>query len=170
MKTDISDFAKNEMLANRNVQYAENFGTHHLHVFLARGAGKHNRSSGIIDYQETYAFEFYSNVLSSGGLVTDTLDHMSNQVDRIFMRYPTNYIAGISMIDNLVIGETIPPESDNNPFLGVFKRTVFIDIFYTVNFKYELETWAINEDVARYSAGSFKEALNDDVFIDPRKP
>lgn len=158
---------KAEAFAPINREYSNQVeSSHHVHVYLVRTTAKKTNPTWI-NYTDTYGFEVYSNVLTANGLTeaTDSLQHMVNEIDRIFMNYQSHSIAGIDTTDNLVINEVDPPETPNNPFQGVYKRLVTIDVKYTVEYMFPLELdWEINHYGARYSAGTFKELVEDDIY------
>jgi len=157
---------KFEVYSPINRAYNEAFGTHHVHCYLVRGSGKIKQNTRI-EYLETYGFELYSNLLSSGGLTAqeDAIDFMLDEVQRIFMRYISHHIAGIDVIDRLETYPIQPPETENNPFTSVFKRLVTIDVKWTEQFLYPRTLdWELNHYGSRYYAGEFKEEVEDPTY------
>ena len=163
MKSTLGFVNKPEFVT-QNLQYME--GSHHIHVYLQRSTI--TRLSLVRNkYNETYAIELYSSALHAGGMVTDSLDVMVADVQRIFSRYFSHWIAGIDIINNINVEQVAPPESTSNPFQGVFKRVVTIDIQWEEEWNYTPAEWEVNHHGSRYSAGAFKEAIEGDVFIQP---
>lgn len=163
MKSTLGFVNKPEFV-KQNLQYLE--GSNHIHVYLQRSTI--TRKSNIRNvYDETYAIELYSSALHVGGLITDSLDVMVADIHRIFSRYLPNWIAGIRIITNIITEPFAQPESVNNPFQGVYKRVVTIDIQWEEEWNYVMAEWEVNHLGTKYSTGAFKEAIEDDVFIYP---
>lgn len=164
LRVDVQN--KEEVFNEKNRQYEAGLGSSHVHIYRRRSQGKHGQAKTFTDYQETYAIEIYTMELETGGLMSPMADFLVNEMKRIFMRYPSYNIAGIREINNFEAGEPIPPESETNPFQGVYKVVVTIDIFYMEQFLYpQVQDWEINHYGSRYSAGSFVDEIEDPLQI-----
>jgi len=132
----------------------------HFHVELIRANGDHDNQRTITKFKGVFAFKFYSRYMSIANLEGphDTLADFVDQAALIFMRFPSNSIAGIYEIDHMNIEQTNPPQSEYNPFQDVFMRRVTLEVYWTTNFTYAIvKDWERNTYGSRYSPGTIVE-------------